>query len=1218
MEPIEEFIIFSESGDRLKEICKRLLEVCKEDESLLARSVLRLIPAVNSSISVTVLNKLIFVWENFTVLQSCDEVPLLLELIRTVLHSYIEECVLPHNAGSANSGYNIDESLTRSQRALRLMISVCQFGRHLDESRLSEIACLLQTILFPTSAECSEHIEVSALAGTALCNLIILRETDLFVEYQKLCPPDVELRFGHIAMISGILSISKGLGEQETHSLAPALMSNILKMCYDDLNTYHSFSCLLKFLRSHLFVDLLNADTDSVQKSIVHLLWLKIDSPVKGVSELVSSCLQVLLRVCHKHVKGCVPLHQQLIERVPVTGCHVRSHLKILAVLLPWINLEDFLTTSPHFITKLAHCMSVQHMVSAAAKVYSALIEKTTLLLWQQLVMRAFIQALTSKVKLTRNNVKEYWLPTTLTKLPKAGEVLMLELRNSTDCSQGVLDVYAACRYRAIQVQLPVTLLESSLVSGNDEVRLAAIEVICKPPQTASATVNEEEIHLLERYLAYNLNIDCPSFRRCIKASINSHIDRSCHIVTNSKDANAVEYIVNHLSWLWQLLRESLVRGSNYQRKETVMDLCISFVKKLSKLYQELSLSDKQSLLHSVTCEEKPRCTRGHCSCSLSQFKSRVVKVCLLDSSSQIQDLGLKFLTLHVSKGFQTTWGDDNSYILDNLSLWTKYITSAKASEAESGAKLYTLIVSKAMKEPHKFFNEDVIGQIEQVISLAEKDHTSIVTSLHVHGYLIAVRQVLRHTPYLSTLNNTQLALLGKRLISVCHRSATLVLEILSAACDNKEVSPSFEQMEVAVNELIERALGGPVLDISELSERVTAWCWLTLKEACSLCGAITLSSEKYKDLLTQTAADTIRSIFFSTLTKCRHRGVIEGSCEGLLDFCAVMRRSGDRGLSSLPSSIINQVLDMSVRSEDSASGCSVTRRSGGFPLIIQNVLASHPSNKQAISTVVDELLHLTHDIASAQKDDTTDMSQVHAFNILKALVTDARLLYTMRSYLARVTIKSIQAFSSPVWALRNAATQLFAACSLRMLGQRGEAEHRSAGTGSAEFFSQYPLLYTYLKEELRGSNSCRRPAQLYPLLSLVSRLSSPIHHVTESNTWLILHVCRTMKPFREDILRLFGHPLYGVRVMLPHCVIATVDTLHEMVDLCSALFSFLNATAADANLLSYLSSSASSTSDTSARLRLLRVLLRRTRLFLLSAICPPIRLTQFWLQFMR
>lgn len=62
------------------------------------------------------------------------------------------------------------------------------------------------------------------------------------------------------------IALHSGLGEQETHSLAPALMSNILKMCHDDLNTYHSFSCLLKFLRSHLFVDLLNADTDSVQK----------------------------------------------------------------------------------------------------------------------------------------------------------------------------------------------------------------------------------------------------------------------------------------------------------------------------------------------------------------------------------------------------------------------------------------------------------------------------------------------------------------------------------------------------------------------------------------------------------------------------------------------------------------------------------------------------------------------------------------------------------------------------------------------------------------------------------------------------------------------------------------------------------------------------------------------------------------------------------------
>jgi len=52
-----------------------------------------------------------------------------------------------------------------------------------------------------------------------------------------------------------------------------------------------------------------------------------------------------------------------------------------------------------------------------------------------------------------------------------------------------------------------------------------------------------------------------------------------------------------------------------------------------------------------------------------------------------------------------------------------------------------------------------------------------------------------------------------------------------------------------------------------------------TLQEACSLCGAITLSSEKYKDLLTQTAADTIRSIFFSTLTKCRHRVCVAVVC---------------------------------------------------------------------------------------------------------------------------------------------------------------------------------------------------------------------------------------------------------------------------------------------------------------------------------------------------
>lgn len=63
---------------------------------------------------------------------------------------------------------------------------------------------------------------------------------------------------------------------------------------------------------------------------------------------------------------------------------------------------------------------------------------------------------------------------------------------------------------------------------------------------------------------------------------------------------------------------------------------------------------------------------------------------------------------------------------------------------------------------------------------------------------------------------------------------------------------------------------------------------------------------------------------------------------------------------------------------------------------------------------------------AANQLDDKVDLPQVHCLNILKALVVDAKLSSAIRQYLARVTEICIDSFNSPIWAIRNAATQLF------------------------------------------------------------------------------------------------------------------------------------------------------------------------------------------------
>lgn len=55
-----------------------------------------------------------------------------------------------------------------------------------------------------------------------------------------------------------------------------------------------------------------------------------------------------------------------------------------------------------------------------------------------------------------------------------------------------------------------------------------------------------------------------------------------------------------------------------------------------------------------------------------------------------------------------------------------------------------------------------------------------------------------------------------------------------------------------------------------------------------------------------------------------------------------------------------------------------------------------------------------------------TDLPQVHGLNILNSLFSDASLASNLIGHTSHVTIMVIQQFSSPSWAVRNAATRLF------------------------------------------------------------------------------------------------------------------------------------------------------------------------------------------------
>lgn len=159
---------------------------------------------------------------------------------------------------------------------------------------------------------------------------------------------------------------------------------------------------------------------------------------------------------------------------------------------------------------------------------------------------------------------------------------------------------------------------------------------------------------------------------------------------------------------------------------------------------------------------------------------------------------------------------------------------------------------------------------------------------------------------------------------------------------------------------------------------------------------------------------------------------------------------------------------------------------------------------------------------------------QVCAVHTLQALVRGSGLAGAVLPFAPAVAILSLTLLSSPCWAMRNAALQLFSKTAAhhcicnsedsfsldvsvlpgslctRMLGQRPSSEesglHRH-GMSPAAFFHHYPGLQLFLLAELSGaaqelqdpSNKAKLHLQpsLFPVLTLLAQLQPGVQDTT-------------------------------------------------------------------------------------------------------------------------
>ena len=98
------------------------------------------------------------------------------------------------------------------------------------------------------------------------------------------------------------------------------------------------------------------------------------------------------------------------------------------------------------------------------------------------------------------------------------------------------------------------------------------------------------------------------------------------------------------------------------------------------------------------------------------------------------------------------------------------------------------------------------------------------------------------------------------------------------------------------------------------------------------------------------------------------------------------------------------------------------------FPLISNHDVYNvrfHFTQDVLLTHVVSSLLGVISAPVS-QTDQQVDMPQVHAMNILKAVMKESSVAMAVMRHVAPIVMAAVEGFASPHWAIRNAATQLF------------------------------------------------------------------------------------------------------------------------------------------------------------------------------------------------
>ncbi|KAL3998204.1 hypothetical protein ACH3XW_14085 [Acanthocheilonema viteae] len=613
------------------------------------------------------------------------------------------------------------------------------------------------------------------------------------------------------------------------------------------------------------------------------------------------------------------------------------------------------------------------------------------------------------------------------------------------------------------------SLVISALLSASTQIRLMAWSLICDHPKM-STSISNHQLLFCECFLVTNMTEQSPTIRLVILSNLKKLLIRiresGQNILKNGSDEDKLKPYVDFICWLRDLCFQNLMQHANFNRR-------IMALKMLEHLFLENYLANDNKDMFFKFLSSKLRPT---------EEQIRRVICCLDDSYHLCQISALRLLS---SSFFETCNFDFASYFSE-----TKH-------QLFSIRSLFTFTASYRLrfylkKNPDNLQNvfQYLLNLCKDRVKLISQDFLMIITNQgFVYSVLSAVSVVLEFLDFQSSLKNDwSVPLINRDLLPLCFQISELVSPVVNSMSPEGFVPDDYISIIVNVKDFEKSK------ENTNFCQILLASCWRSHKYVSEIFYII-ITKWLGNSALSSETVRHICSYYWRQLTECKHCGAVEAAVEGFEALCVKLwsfALAGSPEFMDLPQpeAWVKQIIDLI---DNRKNVLCATRRSAGLPHLIASILAKEPiaNNAQCLKKTMISLL---------ENEGRSYKAQVHSINIMRAIFLNSCLSEAVLCYIEPAANVCFTCFGSSNWALRSAASQLFAALIRRIFGiprstQLSFHPHEKNRFSSFEFFGRFPTLYDLLYRQFYEKEKSVSQLRMFAVLLLLIHLfPSPRH----------------------------------------------------------------------------------------------------------------------------